>query len=61
MAGVLDAKIMALPDPPPLAETAKLPPALYETGVAGAKPVMFCAISAAGETVKDCGTAVAAL
>ena len=43
---VVDANTTGLPDPPPVAVNAKVPPALNKTGVAGAKPVMVCAVRA---------------
>jgi len=43
---VVDANTTGLPDPPPVAVNAKVPPVLNKTGVAGVKPVMVCAVSA---------------
>lgn len=42
---VVDANTTGLPEPPPVAVKAKVPP-LNKTGVAGAKPVMVCAVNA---------------
>lgn len=42
---VVDANTTGLPEPPPVAVKAKLPP-LNKTGVAGAKPVMVCVVKA---------------
>lgn len=43
---VVDANTTGLPDPPPVAVNAKVPPVLNKTGVAGAKPVMVCVVRA---------------
>lgn len=43
---VVDANTTGLPDPPPVAVNPKVPPVLNKTGVAGAKPVMVCAVRA---------------
>ena len=59
--GVVDAKITALPDAPPVALKRNVPPALYGSGVAGEKLVIVCAIRAAEVTVNDCTTCAAAL
>lgn len=43
---VVDANTTGLPDPPPVAVNAKVPPVLNKTGVTGAKLVMVCAVNA---------------
>ena len=60
MVGVVEANTTALPDAPPVALRVKVPPVLKLIGVAGAKPVIVWAISAA-DTVNDCETCAAAL
>jgi hypothetical protein len=50
---VVDANTTGLPEPPPVAVKAMVPP-LNKTGVAGAKPVMVCAVNAlAGNGLND--------
>lgn len=43
---VADANTTGLPDPPPVAVNAKVPPVLNKIGVTGAKLVMVCAVNA---------------
>ena len=43
---VVDANTTGLPDAPPVAVNAKVVPPLKSMGVAGAKPVIVCAVRA---------------